>query len=77
MEIKINKTYMIIIKVAKKLCARAQQPIRRTKYALNQYIRMNSIVSGDLSLSYEMFNFKEKDVLEGIRAIKEKRTAKY
>ena len=62
--------------VANKLAAGPQNALRLTKRALNGWIRMAGPIF-DNSLAYEMLNFLEPDVQEGIAALKEKRAAKF
>src|ERR671925_2000459 len=59
--------------VAEKLALGAQQAIRWTKRSLNNWLRMAGPIF-DQSIALEMLMFTMKDdVLEGARAIKEKR----
>ena len=58
--------------VADRLAAGPQHALRLTKRALNNWLRMAGPIF-DTSLAYEMLNFLEPDVREGIAALKEKR----
>lgn len=58
--------------VAEKLAAGPQHALRWTKRSLNHWIR-NAAPIFEASLAYEMLNFFDDDVLEGVNAIKEKR----
>lgn len=62
--------------VADRLAAGPQNALRLTKRALNGWLRVAGPIF-DTSLAYEMLNFLEPDVQEGIAALKEKRTPKF
>jgi enoyl-CoA hydratase/carnithine racemase len=64
------------MEVATKLATGPQQAIRWTKRALNNWIRMAGPIF-DNSLALEMLNFFDDDVVEGTRAIREKRPPKF
>ncbi len=63
-------------KVADQLAAGPQSALRLTKRALNGWLRIASPIF-DSSLAYEMLNFMEPDVQEGLAALKEKRAPKF
>jgi enoyl-CoA hydratase len=58
--------------VADRLAAGPQSALRLTKRALNNWLRMAGPIF-DSSLAYEMLNFLEPDVREGLAALQEKR----
>ena len=58
--------------VADKLAAGSQQAIRWTKRSLNNWLRQAGPIF-DQSVALEMLSFMDPDVLEGMKAIKEKR----
>jgi len=60
------------MEVAKGLAKGPAHAIRFTKTALNQWLRMGSIVGFDYSCALEMLGFSGTDVLAGMKAIKEK-----
>lgn len=60
------------LEVATKLANGPQQAVRWTKRALNNWIRMAGPIF-DNSLALEMLNFFDDDVVEGAKAIKDKR----
>jgi enoyl-CoA hydratase len=62
--------------VASRLASGPQNAVRLTKRALNGWLRVAAPIF-DSSLAYEMLNFMEADVLEGIAALKEKRAARF
>lgn len=62
--------------VADKLAAGAQQAIRWTKRALNNWLRMAGPIF-DNSMALEMLTFMEDDVREGVAAIREKRAPSF
>lgn len=62
--------------VANRLAEGPQNAVRLTKRALNGWLRVASPIF-DSSLAYEMLNFMEADVQEGIAALKEKRAARF
>ena len=65
------------LEVADKLAAGSQMAIRWTKKSLNNWLRMAGPIF-DTSVALEMLTFAMKDdVLEGARAIKEKRAASF
>jgi enoyl-CoA hydratase len=62
--------------VADRLAAGPQNALRLTKRALNNWLRAAGPIF-DASLAYEMLNFLEPDVREGIAALKEKRSPRF
>jgi len=60
------------LQIADVLSRGPQLAIRYTKRALNQWLRQAGITSFDLSCAVEMLTFVDKDVEEGIRALKAK-----
>lgn len=62
--------------VANRLAEGPQNALRLTKRALNGWLRVAGPIF-DSSLAYEMLNFMEGDVREGIAALKEKRPARF
>jgi enoyl-CoA hydratase len=62
--------------VADRLAAGPQQALRLTKRALNNWLRTAGPIF-DASAAYEMLNFFEPDVREGIAALKEKRPPRF
>jgi enoyl-CoA hydratase len=62
--------------VANRLADGPQNALRLTKRALNGWLRAAGPIF-DTSLAYEMLNFMEPDVREGIAALKEKRPARF
>ena len=62
--------------VANRLADGPQNALRLTKRALNGWLRVAGPIF-DTSLAYEMLNFMEPDVREGIAALKEKRPARF
>jgi enoyl-CoA hydratase len=62
--------------VADRLAAGPQSALRLTKRALNGWLRVAAPIF-DSSLAYEMLNFLESDVQEGIAALKEKRPPRF
>ena len=62
--------------VATKLATGPQVALRWTKRALNHWVRMATPIF-EASLAYEMLNFLDDDVVEGTRAIREKRPADF
>jgi enoyl-CoA hydratase/carnithine racemase len=64
------------MEVATKLATGPQHAIRWTKRALNNWIRMAGPIF-DNSLALEMLNFFDDDVVEGAKAIREKRPPKF
>ena len=62
--------------VADKLAAGPQNALRLTKRALNNWLRVAGPIF-DASLAYEMLNFLEPDVQEGLAALKEKRPPRF
>jgi enoyl-CoA hydratase len=62
--------------VANRLAEGPQNAVRLTKRALNGWLRMAGPIF-DSSLAYEMLNFMEADVQEGIAALREKRAARF
>jgi len=62
--------------VADKLAAGPQHAQRWTKRALNNWLRVASPIF-DASLAFEMLNFMQADVREGVAGIKEKRPPKF
>jgi len=64
------------LNVADKLAAGPQNALRLTKRALNGWIRMAG-PTFEASLAYEMLNFFDADLHEGLAALKEKRPANF
>ncbi len=62
--------------VANRLAEGPQNALRLTKRALNGWLRVAGPIF-DSSLAYEMLNFMEADVREGIAALQEKRPARF
>jgi len=62
--------------VAGKLASGPQSAVRLTKRALNGWLRVAAPIF-DSSLAYEMLNFLEPDVREGLAAMKEKRPPRF
>jgi len=62
--------------VANRLAAGPQNALRLTKRALNNWLRVAGPIF-DASLAYEMLNFLEPDVQEGLAALKEKRPPRF
>src|SRR5436853_1536813 len=62
--------------VADKLAQGSQQAIRWTKKSLNNWLRMAGPIF-DQSSALEMLTFMEEDVLEGVRAIRERREPEF
>jgi enoyl-CoA hydratase len=62
--------------VADKLALGAQQAIRWTKRALNNWLQLAGPIY-DQSIALEMLSFTDEDVLEGARAIREKRAPSF
>lgn len=64
------------VKVASRLATGAQRPIRWTKYALNNWLRMVG-PSFDNSAALEILSFNGPEVREGLASLKEKRPPKF
>ena len=64
------------MEVATKLATGPQYAVRWTKRALNNWIRMAGPIF-DNSLALEMLNFFDDDVIEGAKAVREKRPPKF
>ncbi len=64
------------LEVAEKLGTGPQMALRWTKRALNNWLRMAGPIF-DNSLALEMLNFYDQDVVEGGRAVKEKRPPRF
>jgi enoyl-CoA hydratase len=62
--------------VANRLAEGPQNALRLTKRALNGWLRVAGPIF-DSSLAYEMLNFMEPDVREGITALQEKRPPRF
>src|SRR6185295_2184624 len=62
--------------VANRLADGPQNALRLTKRALNGWLRVAGPIF-DTSLAYEMLNFMEPDVQEGLAALKEKRAPRF
>ncbi|WP_371778590.1 enoyl-CoA hydratase/isomerase family protein [Streptosporangium subroseum] len=60
------------VEVATRLAGGSADAIRLTKYALNNWLRLAG-PSFDASLAMEFLNFTGPDVVEGVRAVREKR----
>jgi enoyl-CoA hydratase len=68
-----DKVYDTALKIATRLAAGAQSSIRWTKYSLNNWLRTAGPIF-DASLALESLGFFGPEVLEGIAALREKRT---
>ncbi|WP_283136856.1 enoyl-CoA hydratase/isomerase family protein [Rhizohabitans arisaemae] len=64
------------LEIADRLAAGSQEAIRLTKYALNNWLRLAG-PAFDASLAMEFLGFTGPDVVEGVRAVKEKRTPRF
>jgi enoyl-CoA hydratase len=62
--------------VARRLARGSQPSIRSTKRALNNWLRQAGPIF-DQSLALEMLTFMDPDVLEGVRALREKRPPRF
>jgi len=62
--------------VATRLARGSQPSIRWTKRALNNWLRQAGPIF-DQSLALEMLSFMNPDVLEGVRAIRERREPEF
>ncbi|MFF4615725.1 enoyl-CoA hydratase/isomerase family protein [Nonomuraea jabiensis] len=60
------------MEIAVRLAAGSQEAIRLTKYSLNNWLRLAG-PSFDASLAMEFLGFTGPDVVEGVRAVREKR----
>ncbi|MFG2074096.1 enoyl-CoA hydratase [Nonomuraea maritima] len=60
------------MEIAVRLASGAQEAIRLTKYSLNNWLRLAG-PSFDASLAMEFLGFTGPDVVEGVRAVREKR----
>ncbi|MGW4474218.1 enoyl-CoA hydratase/isomerase family protein [Nonomuraea sp. NPDC004354] len=60
------------MEIAVRLAEGAQEAIRLTKYSLNNWLRMAG-PTFDASLAMEFLGFSGPDVVEGVRALREKR----
>ncbi|MEV0594959.1 enoyl-CoA hydratase/isomerase family protein [Nonomuraea cavernae] len=67
-----DRVHETAMEIAVKLASGAQEAIRLTKYALNNWLRMAG-PSFDASLAMEFLGFTGPDVAEGVRALREKR----
>ena len=64
------------LRVAETLATGAQQAVRLTKRTLNNWLR-SAGPTFDQSAAYEMLTFLGPDVLEGVAALKEKRSPSF
>ena len=64
------------LEVADRLGQGSQQAIRWTKRSLNNWLRMAGPIF-DQSIALEMLTFMGEDVLEGVKAIREKRAPRF
>ncbi len=64
------------VKVASRLATGAQRPIRWTKYALNNWLRMVG-PTFDNSAALEILSFNGPEVREGLASLREKRPPKF
>lgn len=62
--------------VATRLATGAQRPIRWTKYAMNNWLRMAGPIF-DNSAALELLSFNGPEVREGLASLKEKRSPKF
>ncbi|MEV0200563.1 enoyl-CoA hydratase/isomerase family protein [Nonomuraea sp. NPDC050691] len=67
-----DRVHETALDVASRLAGGAQEAIRLTKYALNNWLRLAG-PSFDASLAMEFLGFTGPDVAEGLRALREKR----
>ena len=75
-EVVVTKLMDKASQVANRLAEGPQSALRLTKRALNGWLRVAAPIF-DSSLAYEMLNFMEGDVREGIAALKEKRPPRF
>ncbi len=64
------------MEIAVRLAAGSQEAIRLTKYSLNNWLRMAG-PTFDASLAMEFLGFSGPDVVEGVRAVREKRPPEF
>ncbi|HUR03620.1 MAG TPA: enoyl-CoA hydratase/isomerase family protein [Nonomuraea sp.] len=64
------------MEIAMRLAAGSQEAIRLTKYSLNNWLRMAG-PTFDASLAMEFLGFSGPDVVEGVRAVREKRPPEF
>ncbi|MFG1965489.1 enoyl-CoA hydratase/isomerase family protein [Nonomuraea sp. NPDC049028] len=64
------------MEIAVRLAAGSQEAIRLTKYSLNNWLRMAG-PTFDASLAMEFLGFSGPDVVEGVRAVREKRSPEF
>src|SRR5690606_28658893 len=64
------------LEVASRLATGAQRPIRWTKYAFNNWMRMMGPVF-DKSAALELLSFNGPEVKEGLASLREKRPPKF
>jgi enoyl-CoA hydratase len=64
------------LEIATRIATGPQQAARWTKRTLNHWLRQ-AIPAFDASVAYEMLTFMGQDVLEGARAIQERRTPQF
>ncbi|MFG1678943.1 enoyl-CoA hydratase/isomerase family protein [Nonomuraea sp. NPDC049269] len=64
------------MEIAQRLAAGSQEAIRLTKYSLNNWLRMAG-PTFDASLAMEFLGFSGPDVVEGVRAVREKRPPEF
>jgi enoyl-CoA hydratase len=62
--------------LASELASGAQEAIRWTKHTLNHWLRMAYPIF-DASVAYEFLGFNSPDALEGLAAMREKRSPDY
>jgi len=63
--------------IAKEILNGPQHAIRFTKNAMNQHLKQAAITSFDYSCALEMLTFIDRDVMEGVNAIKEQRKPQF
>jgi enoyl-CoA hydratase len=64
------------VEIASRLATGAQRPIRWTKYALNNWLRLAGPIF-DNSAAMEVLSFNGPEVREGLASLKEKRAPKF
>ena len=68
--------YKTALDTASELAVGSPSAIRWTKYALNNWLRMAG-PNFDTSLALEFMGFRQPDIREGLRSLKEKRPAEF